>query len=68
LLSYQAASEVREGRLIPVLTAFEPEPTPVNLLHIERRGASGKVRAFVDFVTDSLRSNPHLQSEDATAA
>jgi len=67
LLSYQAAQEVQDGKLKPILTAFEPEPTPVSLLHIERRGASGKVRAFVDFVTESLRSNPHLQSEDATA-
>ncbi|MGY6255378.1 LysR family transcriptional regulator [Paraburkholderia caledonica] len=67
LLSYQAAPEVLDGKLRSLLTTFEPEAVPVNLLHIERRGASGKVRAFVDFVTDSLRSNPHLQDEDATA-
>ena len=66
LLSYQAAPEVRDGSLQPVLTAFEPEPTPVNLLHVERRGASGKVRAFVEFVTEALRNNAHLQGVDAT--
>ncbi|CAB3665793.1 LysR family transcriptional regulator [Trinickia soli] len=66
LLSYQAAPEVRDGSLQPVLTAFEPEPTPVNLLHVERRGASGKVRAFVEFVTEALRNNAHLQDVDAT--
>ncbi len=67
LLSYQAAQEVRDGRLRPVLTAFEPEPIPVSLLHVERRGASGKVRAFVDFVTDTLRNNGELQGTDAIA-
>nr|WP_057925926.1 LysR family transcriptional regulator [Burkholderia ambifaria] len=67
LLSYQAAPEVRDGRLRPVLTAFEPEPIPVSLLHVERRGASGKVRAFVDFVTDTLRNNAELQGTDAIA-
>jgi DNA-binding transcriptional LysR family regulator len=61
LFSYQAAPEVLNGTLQPVLTAFEPESTPVNLLHVERRGASGKIRAFVDFVTATLRRNVHLQ-------
>jgi DNA-binding transcriptional LysR family regulator len=67
LLSYQAAPEVLDGRLQPVLTAFERESIPVNLLHVERRGASGKIRAFVEFVTDTLRKNAHLQGVDATA-
>jgi len=67
LFSYQAAPEVIEGTLQPVLTAFEPESTPVNLLHVERRGASGKVRTFVEFVTDALRKNVHLQFVDNAA-
>jgi DNA-binding transcriptional LysR family regulator len=66
-LSYQAAPEVLDGRLQPILVDFEPESTPVNLLHVERRGASGKIRAFVEFVTEPLRSNPYLQSVGATA-
>jgi DNA-binding transcriptional LysR family regulator len=67
LLSYQAAPEVEAGRLQPVLSAFEPESTPVNLLHVERRSTSGKIRAFVDFATETLRKNAHLQDVDATA-
>jgi DNA-binding transcriptional LysR family regulator len=67
LLSYQAAPEVDDGRLQPVLTSFEPEPTPVSLLHVERRSTSGKIRAFVDFVTEALRGNEQLQGADATA-
>ncbi|NYH25916.1 LysR family transcriptional regulator [Paraburkholderia bryophila] len=67
LLSYQAAPEVENGKLQPILTAFEPESTPVNLLHVERRSTSGKIRAFVEFATETLRNNAHLQGVDATA-
>jgi DNA-binding transcriptional LysR family regulator len=67
LLSYQAAPEVLAGKLQPVLTAFEPESSPVNLLHVERRGESGKIRAFVEFVTETLRKNVQLQSGVATS-
>jgi DNA-binding transcriptional LysR family regulator len=66
-LSYQAAPDVAEGKLQPVLTSFEPESTPVSLLHVERRSTSGKIRAFVEFVTETLRKNGHLQDVDATA-
>lgn len=65
LLSYQAAPEVTDGRLQPVLTSFEPESTPVSLLQVERRSTSGKIRAFVEFVTETLRNNAHLQGVDA---
>ena len=61
LLSYQAAPEVLNGSLQPILTAFEPESIPVTLLHVERRGSSMKIRSFVEFVTETLRRNPHLQ-------
>jgi DNA-binding transcriptional LysR family regulator len=67
LLSYQAAPEVQDGTLRPVLSAFEPEPTPVSLLHMERRATSGKIRTFIEFVTDALRDNPHL-NDGANAA
>jgi DNA-binding transcriptional LysR family regulator len=64
LLSYQAAPEVLNGSLQPVLGAFEPESIPVNLLHVERRGASIKIRSFVEFVTETLRRNAQLQFAD----
>ncbi|WP_051180568.1 LysR family transcriptional regulator [Caballeronia insecticola] len=68
LLSYQATPEVLGRRLRPILTAFEPEPVPVNVLHVERRRASGKVRAFLEFVTETLRENAHLQGADGAPA
>ncbi|RFU48860.1 LysR family transcriptional regulator [Paraburkholderia sp. DHOC27] len=67
LLSYQAAAEVAAGLLQPILTAYEPEPIPMNLLHVERRSGSGKIRAFTEFVTETLRNNEHLQGEAMTA-
>lgn len=64
LLSYQAAPEVSAGNLQPILRDYEPESMPVNLLHVERRGKSGKIRSFVEFVTDTLRTNAHLRCGD----
>jgi DNA-binding transcriptional LysR family regulator len=61
LLSYQAAPDVLRRRLKPILTAFETDPLPVSVLHVERRGASGKVRAFLEFVTETLRKNMQLR-------
>lgn len=65
LLSYQAAPEVLSGSLRRILAAFEPESIPVNLLHVERKGTSMKIRSFVEFVTETLRRNVHLQFVDA---
>jgi DNA-binding transcriptional LysR family regulator len=67
-LSYQAAPEVADGKLQPILRSFEPESIPVSLLHIERRSASGKIRAFVELVTQTLRKNAYLQGVDDTAS
>ncbi|WP_250504249.1 LysR family transcriptional regulator [Caballeronia sp. AZ7_KS35] len=61
LLSYQATPEVKGGTLRPILSAFEPDAVPVNLLHVERRGTSGKIRAFLEFVTETLRGHTELQ-------
>ncbi|WP_225033274.1 LysR family transcriptional regulator [Paraburkholderia sp. XV] len=66
LLSYQAAPEVLSGSLQRILAAFEPESIPVNLLHVERKGTSMKIRSFVEFVTETLRRNVHLQFVDAS--
>ncbi|MDR5782886.1 LysR family transcriptional regulator [Caballeronia sp. LZ065] len=68
LLSYQATPEVLDHALTPILSAFEPDPVPVSLLHVERRGGSGKIRAFLEFVTDALRGNAHLQCVARTMA
>ena len=70
LLSYQVAEPLQDGRLQTVLSAFEPPPLPVHVVHREGRQASQRVRAFLDLAIEQLRANPALQPapiEDATA-
>jgi DNA-binding transcriptional LysR family regulator len=60
LLSYQVAEQLRDGRLVAVLQAMEPEPLPVHVVHHEGRRATHKVRAFLDMAIAALRANPAL--------
>jgi DNA-binding transcriptional LysR family regulator len=55
LLSYQAAHAVAEGKLKIVLTAYEPEPVPINLVYVGQNLLPLKLRAFLDFVAQRLR-------------
>jgi DNA-binding transcriptional LysR family regulator len=54
-LSYQVAAEIASGRLVTVLRAFEPAPTPVNLVYLRERRPTAKVRAFLDHAAPRLR-------------
>jgi DNA-binding transcriptional LysR family regulator len=56
VLSYMVAEEVRDGRLALVLEQHELPGIPVHLVHAEGRGASARVRAFVDFAAPRLRA------------
>ena len=56
VLSYQVASEVRAGRLEIILAEFEPPPLPVSVVYAEGLRAAARVRTFVDFAVDRLRS------------
>jgi DNA-binding transcriptional LysR family regulator len=53
-LSYMVRDAIRDGRLIPVLTAFSLAPVPVNLVYAQRRMMMPKVRAFIDFAAPKL--------------
>ncbi|MFA5120639.1 LysR family transcriptional regulator [Zavarzinia sp.] len=61
VLSYQAAADVAAGRLVHLLEDFEPPPVPVQVVHLDGRRAAARIRAFVDFMVDRLRTNPVLQ-------
>jgi DNA-binding transcriptional LysR family regulator len=50
-LGYQVADEVRRGTLRVLLSEFEPEPLPIQLVYPSSRFLAAKVRAFVDLVT-----------------
>lgn len=56
-LSYQIGQPLIEGEVQTVLTEFEEDPLPINVIHPEGRKASAKVRAFVDLAVDRLRAN-----------
>ena len=58
VLSYQAASELRAGRLVEVLADYQPAPLPIHLVHAGGRRISARARAFVDFAGDSFRRTP----------
>jgi DNA-binding transcriptional LysR family regulator len=62
LLSYQIAPYLQDGRLVPLLEAFEGPALPVHVLHQEGRRVSAKVRAFVDFVAKHLRQDAALMA------
>jgi DNA-binding transcriptional LysR family regulator len=56
LLLYQAAEAERSGKLKIILSTFEPEPTPVHLVHVERTQMPMKLRSFIDFAGPRLRA------------
>jgi DNA-binding transcriptional LysR family regulator len=55
VLSYQADAFVSAGKLAVVLRSFEPEPVPVQLVHLP--GAPGRAAtAFLDLATERLQA------------
>jgi DNA-binding transcriptional LysR family regulator len=62
-LAYQVDADVLAGRLKIVLAEFEPAPIPVHLVYVAGRKAPAKVRAFVDFAAERLRSVPVLSPQ-----
>jgi DNA-binding transcriptional LysR family regulator len=55
LLSYQIEDVVRSGDLVPILTDFELDAYPVNLMHAGRGLLPLKMRSFLDFAAPRLR-------------
>lgn len=54
VFSYQVARAVAERQLRLVLTAFEPQPAPVSLLHAGQGLLPHKMRSFLDFAVPRL--------------
>ncbi len=55
VLSYQAANAVADGKLKILLTGYEPDPSPINIVYIGQSLLPRKMRAFLDFVAPRLR-------------
>ena len=60
-LSYQVAEDLAAGRLVRLLTAFEPPPLPVQLVAPSLRLAPARVRALLDHAAAALAALPVLQ-------
>lgn len=52
--SYQVAPHVAQGRLVPVLPAWDSEAVPVNLVYPSKRLIPLKLRALLDFAAPRL--------------
>jgi len=62
-LIYQAAADLRAGRLRSVLDEHTLPPVPVHLVYPAGRRAPAKVRAFIDFARERLAAEPVLRGE-----
>ena len=60
LMSYQIGEELKNGSLTRLLRDYETKPLPVNIIHLEGRHASAKIRSFIDLAVDRLRANPYI--------
>lgn len=57
VLSYQVERELRDRTLATILTEFEPEPLPVNLVYPGQGALALKTRVFLDFAAERLRAS-----------
>lgn len=56
--AFAAAEDLRAGRLVPILCAFEPELIHVHAVYPHARHLAAKVRAFVDFLAQRYAGEP----------
>ncbi|MDP3659340.1 LysR family transcriptional regulator [Phenylobacterium sp.] len=56
--AFAATDDLRSGRLIPILTAFECEPIGVHAVYPHARHLAAKVRVFVDFLARRFAGRP----------
>ena len=68
LYSYQAAPHLAAGSLTAVLAKFEADPVPVSIVYPAGRLVPQKVRHFIDFAAERLRSALHDINSRCTIA
>lgn len=56
VLSYQIAALRRTGKLVRVLTPYEPAPWPVSLVYASQGLMPVKLRAFLDFAAPRIKT------------
>jgi DNA-binding transcriptional LysR family regulator len=63
--SFAFDADIKEGRLIPLLTAWRSRELIIHAVYPHRSLLSAKVRSFVDFLAERLGSNPTSVSSTA---
>ncbi|MDJ0708996.1 MAG: LysR family transcriptional regulator [Woeseiaceae bacterium] len=61
--TFIVGDDIREGRLQLVLEEFEVEPMGLYAIYAHRKYLSGKVRTFVDFLSDYFGSPPYWECD-----
>lgn len=61
VLSYQVAEKIKLRHLKILLSEYTLDAKPINIVHNEGRIVSTKVRSYIDFMVENLRSNSALQ-------
>lgn len=55
---YMVSDDLAQGRLLPVLPQYEPEPHEVHLVYSSRKGLPERARRFVSFVREWAQTPP----------
>jgi DNA-binding transcriptional LysR family regulator len=56
--AFAAADDLRAGRLVPLLCAYEPQLVHIHAVYPHGRHLAAKVRAFVDFLAERYAGEP----------
>jgi DNA-binding transcriptional LysR family regulator len=56
--SFSFAADIKEGRLIPLLTDWRSRELPIHAVYPHRSLLAAKVRSFVDFLAERLGTDP----------
>ncbi|MFM0168407.1 substrate binding domain-containing protein [Paraburkholderia sediminicola] len=65
LPNYRVASEIRQGRLQPLLQSFAAEALPIRAIYPTRRHLTPKVRRFIDELIEAWQPVPPWEEADA---
>jgi DNA-binding transcriptional LysR family regulator len=60
VMSYQIGPQVDTGQLVIVLERYAPPPIPVSIVFAAGKRSPAKIRAFVDFAAERLKSTHWL--------
>ena len=63
VLTYQVAKDLKQGKLVRLLSAYEPAASPVHLVMPSARHVAPRLRAFVDFAVEDFAALDVLRQD-----